>query len=324
MDNTPPYDEKVRADLERFRVENDFTHAQMASKLGLTSPSRLNKYLRLNQPGRTPEPDAIKVEAAARRFLRRTSRDAQLRESLFENSVSRDVATVLNQARRTGGVALIHSNGGLGKTCGALIFCGGNDGTLFTTTRQYGSGAWNLEQAIYDEFCDNTDEKWPRNCRRAFWLEKKLRGTDRLLIVDDAEYLHISAFRLIFSLHDATGMPVAFIGNPEVLDTLRNHDSSGKLLTRMGIVHEARMKDDEEETAERLVAQFAPASGTELVELVMNVVAVFGHCRRARQQLTLTTNIHEGSKGRIAWTDAFQKAETMLVKLSPPTKGRKR
>jgi len=319
MENkTFTYDENVRSRAEAYINEEDLTRAEFAAKVSPTlSGTRIAKYLNLNKPDRVPEVDMPRVEQAIRAFLRHVGRSAKVRESLFDNSVSADVASTLDQIRRTGDVGLIHSNGGLGKSSGATLFCGDNPNTLMITAKQYACGAAAFEDMLFHAYLDNNeDAKWPGNVKRMIWLERELRGTERLIIADNAELMDISAFRSAFGLHDATGVPIAFIGNTEVIDKIRKQDPSGKLLTRIGIVHLARMKDDAEQTATNLITQFAPESGEELLEAVSDVVTRFGHCRRARKQLTLAATIYKGMPKK-DWPMAFAAAATKLIDLTP-------
>jgi DNA transposition AAA+ family ATPase len=42
--------------------------------------------------------------------------------------------------RRTGDMGLIHGPAGVGKTCGAELFCRDNPNTLFITAKKYACG----------------------------------------------------------------------------------------------------------------------------------------------------------------------------------------
>lgn len=307
------YDESVRSKAEAYIEAEGLTRADFAAKVSdKFSGTRITKYLNLNKEGRTPEPDMPKVEQAIRAFLRHVGRTTKIRENLFDNSVSGDVANVLRQIRRTGDVGLIHSNGGLGKTSGCVLFCNDNPNTLMITIKQYACGAAAFEGMLFHAYLENSQAKYPGNIKRMLWLEQELRGTERMIIVDDAELMDISGFRSAFGLHDATGIPIAFVGNSEVIDAIRKRDSSGKMISRIGILHLAKMKDDSEATARNLIRQFAPASGDELVEAVQDVVTRFGHCRRARKQLSLAAFIYEGMP-RKDWTAAFASANEKLI-----------
>jgi DNA transposition AAA+ family ATPase len=279
----------------------------------------VTKYLNLDKPGAAAEPDARKVEAAAKQFLRHKTRLAKFNESLFENSVAKNVANVLKLIRRTGDVGLIHSTGGLGKTCGALLYCRENPNTLYNVVRQYACGSSSVELMLFNEFCNGSDEKWPGNIRRAIWLEEQLRGSERLIIWDDAELMDISGFRFAFALHDATGVAMAFIGNTEVIEKIRRNDRSHKMITRIGIVQPVEMSNDAEETAMALIEQFAPEGNGALVDPVTDTVGKMGYCRRARKQLTLASNIKEGEP-RLSWPEAYKAAGAKLLDVATKAK----
>jgi DNA transposition AAA+ family ATPase len=72
---------------------------------------------------------------------------------------------------------------------------------------------------------------YPGNVKWALWMEQVLRGTERLIVVDNANRLHFHSFQWLMDFHDATLVPIAFVGNPEVLDILRRSD---QLFSRIG------------------------------------------------------------------------------------------
>lgn len=313
------HNEGIRAAAEKFIADQQLTHSQFTNKLaGNFSTTRVTKYLNLHKDGNKPENDAAKVEAAIRSFLRHVARGASLKASLYDNSVSRDLAAVLRQIRRTGDVGLIHGPGGNGKTCGVTLFCRDNPDTLLITAKwPYGCSDWAIANMIFNEFEATVADRWSatNDLTKWEWLEKNLRGTERLLIVDDAELLQITAFRLVFSLNDATGIPVALIGNTEVIEKIRSADPSGKMISRIGIVHHARMKDDEQDSARKLIQQFAPDSGEELVPVVTETIERAGHSRRARKQLTLAVSLRNGSANK-DWVKNYLNAGEKLISVA--------
>lgn len=302
-------DLKVITALREHIEQHGFTRAEIGSKLGFTE-TRIIKYLAIER-GQPVQKDTHDVETAARQYLRHINRQKHSREQLFENYVSSGVAATLRSIRRTGDMGLIYGNAGLGKTKGGELYRCANANTLYIVAKTYACGARAIEEMLCKEYEDSSDEKWPHNIRRAVWLEQQLRGAERLIIVDDAEVLDISALRFLFSFHDATGIGIALIGNPEVLETLRRRDASGKLISRVGIVHQVKPGKDTEDTARKLIERHAPEA-TELLDEVTDVVGSFGHCRRARKQLQLARDIREGDKS-ISWPEAFTAAGTKLV-----------
>ncbi len=307
------YDESVRAAAEAYIQQNKLTQSQFTAKLaGNFSTTRVAKYLNLNNPENKPEPDAPRVEAAIRAFMRHVHRGAELSAKLFANSLSTEMAGVLRLTRRTGDISLVHGDGGEGKTSGAILFCRDNPDTIMVTAKHpYACTDWSIMKMVFDEFCASVADKWDGVGCKWSWLEKQLRGTQRLLIFDDAELMHLSAFRWAFSLHDATGIPMVFIGNDEVIAKITAADKSGKMVSRIGTKHHAYLTDDEETCAKKLIEQFAPGAD-DLLEVVQAKILRSGHSRRARKQLTLTANLREGSRNK-DWLTAWNSAEDKMI-----------
>lgn len=323
------HDETIRAWADEFRRQQRLSIAQLTARLGAKfSPTRVGKYLTLNNDGNAPEPDAPAVETALRNLRRHWLRIGKFHAQLFQNRVSAEVAGVLKHIRRTGDFGLIWSEAGYGKTCSGILFCRDHPDTIMITAKHPNvCSDWALMRLFFDDYQQTLPPplRWNGNEDQWAWLEKSLQGTERLLIVDDAELLFVSALRWLFSLHDATGIPIALFGNMEVLDKLRRVDSSGKMISRIGIVHEVAFGFDPEETdvageyekdlvetAQKLIAQFAPGSNGELVEDVKHTISGFGHGRRARKQLSLAENIYERMRQK-NWPRAYALAGDMLL-----------
>lgn len=305
------HNEATRAGLKQFIADHKWSHAKLASRLGFT-PTRITKYLNLDKPDSLPESDMPKVEAAGRHFLRHHARNQDLVGSLFENAVSKEVCAAIRQIRRTGDAGLIYSKAGRGKTCGALQYCTQNTNTLFLTVKQYSCGSNAIRRMVFEEYCHSTDEVWPGNVPKGEWLEAELRGAERIIIFDDAEFMHISGFRFAFSLHDATGLPIVFIGNREILDTLRKSDSQGKLISRIGMVCPVEAPNDTDHTARQMIARFAPGAVNDLEDEAVNVLGKLGEVRRLRKQLILAAHIRE-AKPSVSWSDCFSAAAGQLM-----------
>jgi DNA transposition AAA+ family ATPase len=310
------YDEAVRAGLEKYISDHKMTHADMAKNLGFT-PTRVTKFLNLHKPDNKPETDAKKVEAAARAFLRHASRRADFRSRLYENTVTADIAGIFKTIRRTGDMGLIHGPAGVGKTCGAELFCRDNPNTLFITAKKYACGKHDVENMLFEELVNSTEIPYPGNVKWSLWMEQVLRGTERLIVVDNANRLQFHSFQWMMDFHDATLVPIAFVGNPEVLDILRRSD---QLFSRIGLVHRVKSQEqrDAEQSALKLIGQYAPGSEKDLTELAVDVISKLGASRTLKKQLTLTRDIREGSG--CSWKDAFEQAGEMLIKPAVPTR----
>jgi DNA transposition AAA+ family ATPase len=310
MNPTFQHDETIRAALATYLDQAHYTHAQMASKLRLSSTTRLTKYLNLHKDPTRAENDAPAVEEAARNFLRHASRRAALKISLFDSSASRAVAAVIEQIRKTNDVGLIYSVAGVGKTCGAELYCNSHPEALMLTATRWRRTAHAVETMLFEALDDDT---WSRQTRRALWMEAKLRDSDRPILIDNAHKLHTSGLEWLFDFHDATNTPIVLIGNPSVLDLVRHND---QLYTRIGIVRRVLIHKDEEPIAAKLVAQYAPGAPPDLVDLATDLICKNKQLRTLKKQLVLTADLM-ASKKIESWEDAFHAAGTQLIKPNP-------
>lgn len=312
------HDETLRRRLADYLEERDLSQAQMAERLKLSSPTRLGKYLGLHNEGRKPESDMPAVETAIRHFLRYEDRAAVLAKSLFSTSVSKSVCAVLRHIRRTGDIGLVHGPAGLGKSCGASLFRQENQDTTIITATYWRQGPKDMEALLWEGIQDDpavASRTYQFNVRRLVWMEDIFRGTERMIIIDNAHRLHISAFKLLFDFHDVTGCSIGLIGNPEVMEIVRPND---QLFSRIGMVRAVKLGNDHMEIAGRMIAQYAPASGDALIEMAADILTKPGHGRTLRKQLTLAVVIYEEGPPKGGWKDAFLAAGTQLVK---PAKG---
>jgi DNA transposition AAA+ family ATPase len=312
MDDQFKHDEALRSRLEHYIDKQDITHGHMAAaKLKLSSTTRLTKYLNLDKNPDRPEKDMPMVEAAVRHFFRHEDRNECLAKSLFKTSVSDDVGAVLRQIRRTGDIGLIYGPAGIGKSCGGALFRTEFSDVSMMTATFWKQGPRDVEVMLFDSLADDPAalaKPWPGNVKKATWMEELFRGSERMIIVDTAQRLHITAFKWLFDFHDVTGCSIALLGNPEVVDLLRPND---QLFSRIGIARAVKLGTDSEAIAKRMIEQYAPGSNGELLDLSVDVLTKPGHGRTLRKQLSLANDI---KSAKIDWEDAFNAAGRQLVK----------
>lgn len=307
------HDEEVRRAIELLIEQRGLTHAQAASLIGLSSHSRLTKYLGLCKPENKPEPDMPRVEKTVRNFLRHQDRRAAATNSLFVTSATKTVDDTIKQIRRTGDMGLLWGPAGSGKTSGAMLFCRNHPTTILFTATKDRRDAKAVRNAIFEELRHEKDagnKAYSGNTPRAEWIQRILRGTERVILVDNVQRLALDALEWFADLNDATHTPIAFLGNPEVLNLIRKSD---QLSSRIGIVTEVRISKDEGEIAKRLVEQFAPEGNGTLVDCVVGVVGDIGYARRAKKTLQLTQAVHEGNPA-LPWEKCFEASEAKLLR----------
>lgn len=90
-------------------------------------------------------------------------------------------------------------------------------------------------------------------------LEQKLKGSKRLLIVDEAEYLPRRALDLLRNLHDHTGIGVVLVGMPQLMLNLRGKKQDFRqLYSRISTVY--NVKECADEDVKMVVSSYFPNS----------------------------------------------------------------
>ncbi|NCQ12078.1 MAG: AAA family ATPase [Bacteroidetes bacterium] len=90
-------------------------------------------------------------------------------------------------------------------------------------------------------------------------LEQKLKGSKRLLIVDEAEYLPRRALDLLRNLHDHTGIGVVLVGMPQLMLNLRGkRQDFRQLYSRISTVY--NVKECADEDVKMVISSFFPDS----------------------------------------------------------------
>lgn len=318
------HDEPLRQRLEQYLKDRSLTHAQMAVRLKLSSPTRLTKYLGLDR--NKVEPDSERVEKSVRQYFRHEDRLETLSKGLFETPVSRQIAGVLRQIRRTADIGLIHGPAGIGKSCGTALFRQSNPDVHLLSATFWRQGPRDLESMLFDSLMQDpasVTRPYPGNIKRAVWMEDVFRGSGGMIVIDTAQRLHITAFKWLFDFHDVTGVAVGLVGNPEVLEIVRPND---QLASRIGIVQRVDMPgrtDQLEVMARSIISQYARGAEDALVEEATNVLTRAGHGRTLRKALDLAQTIRDANPAT-SWADAFASAQTKLIKpISTPKSERR-
>lgn len=127
---------------------------------------------------------------------------------------AQNIFDALQYAQRAGDIALIYGGAGLGKTCTARRYQEDYPNVwIATMTPAMNTVAACLERIA---FAVGLPEAQPSAVKTENAIISRLEGTSGLLIVDEAQHLHVSGLEAIRSIHDATGVGLALMGNETV------------------------------------------------------------------------------------------------------------
>ena len=308
MSDSPKFNENLRAWLEDYREERGLTNAAIAKKLGLSAgATRVSKYIAGRPEGRVDQFEAL-VADMRRRVESETFNFA---DELIPTNVSQEIQTTARLVMSTGGSALIVGPAGIGKSIGCQAFALENPTSLMVTLNRAENNDKGLQAALF-RLVDPAGYK--SNQSRWSFLVGRLKGSGRLLILDNAHRMSRSAREWWFDFIDETALPGLLSGNPEVLTGVRVDDQQ---FSRLSLKHEVSLSQrGARKVAAVIVRRFYPDASDELVDLAETVAAERGQLRALNYQLKLATKIQEmaGGAKKLSAVKAFRMAHTKLVR----------
>jgi DNA transposition AAA+ family ATPase len=307
----PGYSEELRAKLEAYRIqgrERPLTMSALGRELGV-SATRVNKYLNLRPDGKAPEGDIETLEARIPDLLESAARRTVTDVAPFQTNVTRLLIGVFELIRKTNDVGLIAGPAGVGKTVAIRIYTADHPTALAVSVPRWQRTDAGIVALLFGAMETGT---WDGHSPRANYMAKRLKGSNRPLIVDNAQRLTCGAREWLFDFHDETGCPVALIGNPEVLQAIRGNDQH---FSRVGIYQEVRLDQRHcRDYARNLIDALVPSPDPGLYDLGLAVAEERGHLRALKKQLLLMLDLVNTSAFGGDQLKAFHAAHTKLVR----------
>lgn len=312
-------DDEVRLWLLEFKTKNQHTNKDLQRILGCSNSTIVSKYL--NCPaseGRVPDGDWLRLQGKARELMQaegvrkaatapRVASDSSANQFLFSTPASQTIYTVLEIIRRTNDFSLVHGPAGAGKTCGAAMYVAENPRSVLVTAGERKKDGIAIARELMHGVKREKSSSFAEAAEAAF------KDSGRLIIVDNAQRLTRGALAYLFDFHDATGCPVALIGNPEVLDKIRGSD---QFFSRVGLMEEVTVGGtaEAEQIAGRLLSRIDASLPQTLRAEATQVLLGRGHIRTLEKQLNIMRVLMEtpGFAGKPR--EAFAAAGRKLVK----------
>ena len=305
------WNEQLRVALAEYRTKGrskPLTMEALGRKLGMESGTAVNKYLCLT-PGRKPEGDIDGLERKIADLLKAESRRSVIDIAPFETNVTKLTHAAFDLCSKTSDVALVSGPAGIGKTVAISLFCMSHPLALSICVTKWRNDDIGVCALMFEQIESST---WDQHSPRATFMADHLRGSDRLIIVDNAHRLTSTARAWLFDFHDLTGCPIALVGNPEVLTAIRLNDQH---FSRIGIHQKVDL--DARHTADyarKICDAIVPGSQNGVYDLATAVASEKGHLRALKKQLMLMKDMASSSVYAGDQIKAFRAAHSKLVR----------
>ncbi|EHA2402234.1 AAA family ATPase [Salmonella enterica] len=204
----------VITQLKDVMDTHGYSQGQVARAIGRSSAT-MNQYLQGKYNG-----DIADMEERIGHFLRRV-REKQNALRIDERFVSTPTARkgleVLAYAHQECEICVLYGAAGLGKTITLKEYARRDDAVIFIE-----ADPGYTARTLLEELCGRLRLSKNGNIHTLIDLcVEKLKGTGRLLIIDEAELLPYRALEVIRRLHDKAGIGVVMAGMPRLITNLK-------------------------------------------------------------------------------------------------------
>lgn len=247
--------------LAEFKAKSGMNQTQLARGIG-TSPASISMYLNGTYADKGGNYETIEPKIEA--FLEMQDSKAQ-REELVLGFVStkttRRIAEVMRDAHEAGDIAVIYGQAGLGKTLAVKNYCKKSGAILIEANPSFSALVLMKKLAA--------SVKLPTSGTLNDLFEEtayRLSGSERLIVVDEAENLPLRALEIIRRLHDETGCGLVLSGMPRLVANLRGkHGELVQLHSRVaGVLNLGDTMPDAE--LEQIARATLPEADDETIE----------------------------------------------------------
>ena len=220
----------VRELFNEYMEHSDKSQAEVARSVG-TSAATLSLWINEKYSG-----DVEKLELRMQSFLSRefTRQTYRVDETFVETSQARAITDVLNYCHTHQDMGAVYGVPGLGKSVSAVEYLKNHpDVILLTAFKGF------TRTAIIVSIAQHLGMATQLTGYRQFQLiAKVMQGSDRMLILDEAQFLSSDSLEIVRSLHDQSGIGTVYFGQPRMQRMMAGKEAEffAQISSRLGVV----------------------------------------------------------------------------------------
>jgi DNA transposition AAA+ family ATPase len=300
----------TKAKLDAYMTESGLTLKQVGRKLG-KSEAMVSRYL-----GDNPAGDIEAFESAILDMLAAETRKQQWDDVYFGTRAIDECFLMFDLIRSARDVGIVSSAPGCGKSVACARYAALNATALMVSVPKWAANPYGMQRLLW--FALDTRKYDPSAENKAEYLVRRLSGSERLLIIDNAQRIPVSGLQWLLDFADATRCPVALVGNPaQILDRLRSDPAlSSRIGIRKDISSDGKDKEASawlSDASDSMVKAMWPDAASEIKTLAREAARQPGHLRRLNKQLRIAIRLAESPAWGKSRAAAFAYSRTLLV-----------
>lgn len=275
---TKVYDESLQERVREYMKNTGISQNKLAPRVGVSSAS-LSNYLRNKMEGSVEG-----IENRLREFLQQESEAAaaqvqaapyNLDETYKPTSISEDVYQSIRYAQINRTLVMLHGDAGAGKTKAAVKYYRDNpQSTIYIRLDPSMSGLAGVGELLGSALdlpaVSSSKQMWQA-------IRARLRGTNKVIIVDEAQLLKrapMDELRILpdeDEVNEVPGNGVVLIGNSELYERVKKGKITTQAYTRIGLQRAYSTMRLTNEDIKLLFPMFAGEDRTKELKLIASV-----------------------------------------------------
>lgn len=258
--------------LQNHMKQLGLSQAKIATMLGV-SPALISQYLKGIYTG-----DVASIDKKVREMLGRAKDKAKdVKVDFVATTTAKDILDVCAMAHAMKDINLVIGEAGLGKTMALKQYAKTVENVVLIETDPTFS-----PKVLLVELCNKLGIVPSRNNHdNTTAIIEKLAGSERLLIIDEAELLNYKCLEIVRRIHDKSGVGVILAGMPRLRANLRGKRGEYKqLYSRVGFVCDLHDKLPDGDVALLSQASIGTAEFNDVL-----IKASYGNARRLNKLL---------------------------------------
>lgn len=303
--NVKPRNETIAARLFDFQARHGLSDDRLGRMLG-SSSTYVSRYRNNVFTGDLPKFEST-AEAVMLRHELMQGDESEISPAGFCVESVRSFLDLIQQQRQIGAG---YGPAGRGKTKASQLYAYQRPGTIYIHLWDWTA----RKDLLIAELCRASGIRRAKSdATPTHALVRSLRDSDRLLILDNAHELHPSGRRWLADFHDSTKLPIALIGNPQIVAQWEANDQHASRLGRCVDITEIT---DTKSTVLHLLKSYLPTASTDRPSqsLALDILRKDkgGAARSVKMHLRLAARIL-GEAPTTSPAEAIRLAATQLI-----------
>lgn len=214
--------------IKQYMGSTKKTQAQVARELDV-SPSALSGFL--SGTYKAPHTIISKIEELA--DISTQKKIAPKEPGFTETNISKNVINAIRYSHLQGKISVVYGDAGIGKTMAFRNYLENNALAIGITISPTYSSITGVNEKLAEQL--GVRERVAR--KQTTEIVNKLRGSGRVVVIDEAQHLTVRALDHLRCIADESGVGLCLIGNEEVYKKLKgnNREDFAQLFSRIGM-----------------------------------------------------------------------------------------